>query len=102
MFAHSPSARTGGANRDRTDALLLAKQALSQLSYGPADLLEPRVSPLEPRVSLQLVGLDGFEPSTPALSRRCSNQLSYRPEPTEAKPQGTTDRWWALRTNRAL
>jgi hypothetical protein len=27
-----------------------------------------------------LVGLDGFEPSTPALSRRCSNQLSYRPE----------------------
>ena len=28
---------TGGANRDRTDDLLLAKQALSQLSYGPAD-----------------------------------------------------------------
>ncbi len=26
-----------------------------------------------------LVGLDGLEPSTPALSRRCSNQLSYRP-----------------------
>jgi hypothetical protein len=25
------------------------------------------------------VGLDGFEPSTPALSRRCSNRLSYRP-----------------------
>ena len=25
----------GGANRDRTDDLLLAKQALSQLSYGP-------------------------------------------------------------------
>ena len=28
---------------------------------------------------MMLVGLDGFEPSTPALSRRCSNQLSYRP-----------------------
>ncbi len=28
--------RTGGARRDRTDDLLLAKQALSQLSYGPA------------------------------------------------------------------
>ena len=27
---------TGGAGRDRTDGLLLAKQALSQLSYGPA------------------------------------------------------------------
>ena len=30
-------------------------------------------------IPLWLVGLDGFEPSTPALSRRCSNQLSYRP-----------------------
>ena len=27
---------TGGARRNRTDDLLLAKQALSQLSYGPA------------------------------------------------------------------
>jgi hypothetical protein len=26
---------SGGARRDRTDDLLLAKQALSQLSYGP-------------------------------------------------------------------
>ena len=55
----------GGGERDRTDDLLLAKQALSQLSYTPS--------------VKRLVGLDGFEPSTPALSRRCSNQLSYRP-----------------------
>ena len=27
--------RSGGAGRDRTDDILLAKQALSQLSYGP-------------------------------------------------------------------
>jgi hypothetical protein len=27
-----------------------------------------------------MVGLIGLEPMTPALSRRCSNQLSYRPE----------------------
>ena len=27
----------GGARRDRTDDLLLAKQALSQLSYGPGE-----------------------------------------------------------------
>ena len=27
----------------------------------------------------QMVGLTGLEPVTPALSRRCSNQLSYRP-----------------------
>ena len=26
----------GGANRDRTDDLMLAKHALSQLSYGPS------------------------------------------------------------------
>jgi hypothetical protein len=32
-FDRKPS---GGARRDRTDDLLLAKQALSQLSYGPA------------------------------------------------------------------
>ncbi len=29
---------SGGARRDRTDDLLLAKQALSQLSYGPKEL----------------------------------------------------------------
>ena len=58
------SFQSGGGERDRTDDLLLAKQALSQLSYTP---------------DKKLVGLDGFEPSTPALSRRCSNQLSYRP-----------------------
>jgi hypothetical protein len=27
--------KNGGAGRDRTDDILLAKQALSQLSYGP-------------------------------------------------------------------
>ena len=27
--------KVGGARRDRTDDILLAKQALSQLSYGP-------------------------------------------------------------------
>ena len=64
-----PHAPGGGANRDRTGDLLLAKQALSQLSYGPRAGV----------ASQELVGLDGFEPSTPALSRRCSNQLSYRP-----------------------
>jgi hypothetical protein len=31
---HQPQ-RFGGAGRDRTDDILLAKQALSQLSYGP-------------------------------------------------------------------
>jgi hypothetical protein len=30
-----PKKEDGGAGRDRTDDILLAKQALSQLSYGP-------------------------------------------------------------------
>jgi hypothetical protein len=58
----------GGGERDRTDDPLLAKQVLSQLSYTPVC------------VCVSLVGLVGVEPTTPALSRRCSNQLSYRPQ----------------------
>ena len=42
------SCDAGGANRDRTDDLLLAKQALSQLSYGPAD------------ASLEMIGGSGW------------------------------------------
>ncbi len=33
-----PSEENGGADRDRTDDILLAKQALSQLSYSPIPL----------------------------------------------------------------
>ena len=32
------AAKVGGARRNRTDDLLLAKQALSQLSYGPSEV----------------------------------------------------------------
>jgi hypothetical protein len=38
LVAHDAPAKTktsGGARRDRTDDLMLAKHALSQLSYGP-------------------------------------------------------------------
>ena len=35
FLSFSRGQETGGAERDRTDDLLLAKQALSQLSYGP-------------------------------------------------------------------
>ena len=54
---------SGGASRDRTDDPLLAKQVLSQLSYGP------------------VVGLGGLEPPASPLSGVRSNHLSYRPVP---------------------
>ena len=60
----------GGARRDRTDDLMLAKHALSQLSYSPVS-----------RISRRLVGLERFELSTSRLSSARSNQLSYRPQP---------------------
>ena len=57
----------GGASRDRTDDLKLAKLALSQLSYGP-------IGPAS-----AMVGREGVEPSTSRLSGVRSNHLSYRP-----------------------
>jgi hypothetical protein len=35
LRSSQPQTPNGGAGRDRTDDILLAKQALSQLSYGP-------------------------------------------------------------------
>ncbi len=61
----------GGADRDRTDDIQLAKLALSQLSYGP------------------VVGLGRFELPTPRLSSVCSNQLSYRPVDPDLAPPGS-------------
>ncbi len=45
----------------------------------PAELIPPFVG-------TTMVGLVGLEPTTPALSRRCSNQLSYRPKPDTSFP----------------
>ena len=42
--------QSGGARRDRTDDLMLAKHALSQLSYGPFVVCGPS----GPRTSRQL------------------------------------------------
>ena len=53
---------SGGGERARTDDLLRARQALSQLSYTP-----------------DMVGLGRFELPTSRLSGVRSNQLSYRP-----------------------
>lgn len=53
------TAKNGGGERDRTDDLLRARQALSQLSYTPNPIM---------------VGLTGLEPVTSRLSGVRSNQ----------------------------
>ena len=77
---------SGGARRDRTDDLMLAKHALSQLSYGPVPedeccTLESlrRISFKEIARSIKVVGLGRLELPTSRLSSARSNQLSYKP-----------------------
>ncbi len=71
LFRPLASGENGGADRDRTDDILLAKQALSQLSYSPL-----RTIITDAKI---MVGLDRFELSTSPLSGVRSSQLSYRP-----------------------
>jgi hypothetical protein len=61
----------GGADRDRTDDILLAKQALSQLSYSPTSFSITE--------EWNMVGLGRLELPTSPLSGVRSSQLSYRP-----------------------
>ena len=82
----------GGARRDRTDDLMLAKHALSQLSYGPIRRTEDGSQGSEVcfrylssvfRILLRerrQVGLGRFELPTSRLSSARSNQLSYKPD----------------------
>ena len=85
----------GGADRDRTDDLRLAKPALSQLSYSPGlkdcqshrsdeqrrtrqfSKEHPLINTLAGHYSM--VGLGRVELPTSPLSGVRSNQLSYRP-----------------------
>ena len=80
MCLDEPENPTGGARRDRTDDLLLAKQALSQLSYGPGSRSTFLAGlPAEAAERRRLVGLGRFELPTSRLSSARSNQLSYKP-----------------------
>jgi hypothetical protein len=62
--ASTDDLNSGGADRDRTGGLLVANQALSQLSYSP---------------TIKMVGLGRLELPTSSLSGMRSSQLSYRP-----------------------
>ena len=105
-------AKAGGARRDRTDDLMLAKHALSQLSYGPvpedecfmlrccayralafagATAQQPsfkKACQAEAAEQRRLVGLGRLELPTSRLSSARSNQLSYKPLTLFHKDQG--------------
>ena len=63
-----PTTKNGGGGRNRTDDLLRAKQALSQLSYAPNS-----------KTAKNTVGPGRLELPTSRLSSARSNQLSYKP-----------------------
>ena len=77
----APRAKAGGARRDRTDDLMLAKHALSQLSYGPVTRRRMlQAETLETHAPEEVVGLGRLELPTSRLSSARSNQLSYKPQ----------------------
>ncbi len=109
--------KPGGAGRDRTGDLKLAKLPLSQLSYGP-DQVEPDAPPRAPDAAAlrraawrtpmrrrpswagnrgpqwwaAMVGLGRLELPTSRLSSARSNQLSYRPRDGMQDPPPTPPR----------
>jgi hypothetical protein len=91
--------RNGGARRDRTDDLMLAKHALYQLSYGPSCALrasegrpsdskgrqgEPDRARLPKTWRRKMVGPGRLELPTLRLSGVRSNHLSYGPSGSKA------------------
>ena len=85
------AAKACGARRDRTDDLLLAKQALSQLSYGPG---------CERFALERVVGLGRLELPTSRLSSARSNQLSYKPKNPRSKEDLAVPRTLGPKTGR--
>ena len=75
--AELPWNENGGDGRNRTDDILLAKQALSRLSYGP-----------------EMVHKDGIEPPTRAPStRRSTSELLVRNGAAGGKSNPSSPRW---------
>ena len=84
----------GGADRDRTDDLKLAKLALSQLSYGPVSGVRAGCC------QYRMVGPGRVERPTSRLSGVRSNHLSYEPgqERQTTENQGSERLVWDTRT----
>jgi hypothetical protein len=77
------SGTPGGADRDRTDDLRLAKPALSQLSYSPSE-------------GRRVVGLGRLELPTSRLSGGRSNRAELQAHPNRSDPVRSSDRAPAL------
>lgn len=71
------ASEAGGAEEARTPDPLLAKEVLSQLSYGPWRLVSGgALAAIALTGSGRMVGHSGLEPETSVLSGLRSNQLS--------------------------
>ena len=68
-----------------TPEVCFAPHALQCLALANHDDLPKLHSQFNLFLLEQMVGLVGLEPTTPALSTQCSNQLSYRPIPVFAE-----------------
>jgi hypothetical protein len=75
---------SGGARRDRTDDLMLAKHALSQLSYGPITRRRMLCRRTEPKPV-------STGPPSPTRLRRGSLRSRRPAEPKLQSSEG----WWA-------
>jgi hypothetical protein len=78
-----PVRKVGGADRDRTDDLRLAKPALSQLSYSPSE-------------GRRVVGLGRLELPTSRLSGGRSNRAELQAPTKRSDPVRSSDRAPAL------
>ena len=78
----------GGAGRDRTDDILLAKQALSQLSYGPKGFGEAEGNDDDP----------AWRPDAERVRKpdRASRPMARQPRRRMSPPAlEAQERWWA-------
>ena len=79
-----PGKPAGGGERDRTDDLMLAKHALSQLSYAPEDRLRPSSRPS--RCALALRATRAQNENTPDLE--ADGKKPKTTDPATGRPQG--------------
>jgi hypothetical protein len=84
----------GGARRDRTDDLLLAKQALSQLSYGP-DAAHGSDRTRSSRIKADPFGRSTLVDAKDRDPARRSQKSSHKDHGAQRLDASTSTNWWA-------